>query len=220
MWRQMAPAFRMMLAMTVLSGLVYPSLVTSLCQLFFRRQADGSLIRADGHIVGSALIGQSFTRPEYFHPRPSAAGRGNDASDSGGSNYGPTSQDLMDRIAASIRAFRKANPAYAGPVPSDLVTASASGLDPDISLASAEAEASRVAQARKIPLPRLVQFIHDHAQYRRFGFLGEPRVNVLELNLGLNRLYPIHRRAATSHVTGVKGQATEEAQSDNRPMAP
>ncbi|HVB97805.1 MAG TPA: K(+)-transporting ATPase subunit C [Candidatus Dormibacteraeota bacterium] len=220
MWRQMAPALRMTLAMTVLTGLLYPPLVTGLCQLFFRRQADGSLIRTDGSIVGSALIGQGFTRPEYFHPRPSAAGNGYDASNSGGSNYGPTSPKLMDRIAASIRAFRKANPDYSGPIPSDLVTASASGLDPDISLASAEAEAPRVAQSRKIPLPQLLQFIHAHAQYRRLGFLGEPRVNVLELNLALNRLYPLSRPTGPDSRSGPEGGPREEAQNGSRPTAP
>lgn len=219
MWRQMGPAFRMVLAMTVLTGLAYPPLVTGLCQLFFRRQADGSVIQAHGHIVGSALIGQNFTRPVYFQPRPSAAGNGYAASDSGASNDGPTSKELMDRIAVSIRAFRKANPDYTGPIPSDLVTASASGLDPDISLAAAEAQAPRVAQARQIPVPRLLRFIHSHAQYRRFGFLGEPLVNVLELNLALNRAYPLHRQDGPSPAAPGTERPRKTARSDSRPMA-
>lgn len=219
MWKHITPALRMMLAMTVLTGLVYPSVVTGLCQLFFRHQADGSMIRIDGHIVGSSLIGQNFTRPSDFHPRPSAAGNGYDASDSGGSNDGPTSRQLMERIAASIRAFRKNNPDYHGPIPSDLVTASASGLDPDISLASALAQAPRVAQARNIPLPQLVRFIRERAQHRRFGFLGEPLVNVLDLNLALDRLYPLHRHDAPSPRAGAKGRPVLESRSDSRPTA-
>jgi K+-transporting ATPase ATPase C chain len=220
MWRQLAPAFRITIAMTVLTGLIYPPLATGLCQLFFRHQANGSLIRYDGHIVGSSLIGQNFTSPRYFQPRPSAAGKGYDASDSGGSNYGPTSQELIDRVKASIQAFRKANPAYHGPIPSDLVTASASGLDPDISLASAEAEAPRVAQARKISLPQLRQFIQSHAQHRRFGFLGEPMVNVLELNLALDSAYPAGGRRATSAAAAGTAAPMQEARNDNRPTAP
>ncbi|HVB33124.1 MAG TPA: potassium-transporting ATPase subunit KdpC [Patescibacteria group bacterium] len=220
MRRQLAPAFRMMLAMTVLTGLLYPPLVTGLCQLSFRHQAGGSLVRAGGRIVGSSLIGQNFTRPGDFQPRPSAAGNGYDASNSGASNYGPTSRELMDRIANSIRAFRKANPDYTGPIPSDLVTASASGLDPDISLASAEAQAPRVAAARQIPRTQLLRFIQAHAEYRRFGFLGEPLVNVLELNLALDRLYPLRRRDAPSPAAAAKQRPVEEARSGSQPMAP
>jgi K+-transporting ATPase ATPase C chain len=159
-------------------------------------------------------------RPEYFQPRPSAAGNGYDASNSGGSNYGPTSQKLIQRISAAIRAFRRANPEYHGPIPSDLVTASGSGLDPDISLASAEAEAPRVAQARRVPLSQLLRFIDAHADYRRFGFLGEPLVNVLELNLALDRTYPFHRRAALSNAAGAKAQAMEEARNGSPATAP
>lgn len=217
MWKQLAPAFRITLAMTVLTGLIYPPLVTGLCQLFFPRQANGSLIRFDGHIVGSSLIGQNFTSPQYFQPRPSAAGNGYDASSSGGSDYGPTSEKLVDRVKASIQAFRQANPQYRGPIPSDLVTASASGLDPDISLASAYAEAPRVAQARNIPLSQLLRFVRTHARHRRFGFLGEPLVNVLELNLALDQTYPPHRQAALSLAPAAT--RTEEVRIDSRPMA-
>jgi potassium-transporting ATPase KdpC subunit len=220
MWRQLAPALRITVVMTILTGLIYPPVVTGLCHLIFPRQADGSLIRYNGHIVGSSLIGQNFALPQYFQPRPSAAGNGYDASNSGGSNYGPTSQKLIQRIAASIQAFRKANPEYQGPIPSDLVTASASGLDPDISLASAEAEAPRVAQARHIPLPQLLQLIDARARHKRFGFLGEPLVNVLELNLALDRTYPFHQHAALSNAAGAKAQAMEEARNGSQATAP
>ncbi len=191
MWKQMSTAFRVVLLMTVLTGLVYPGLVTGLCQLLFPAKADGSLISFDGHIVGSSLIGQNFSEPGYFHPRPSAAGKnGYNATESGGSNYGPTNQELIDRVRASIAEFRKANPDYKGPIPADLVTASASGLDPDISPASAEAQAARVAMARGIPMKELQQLIAQHTRGDELGFLGEPRVNVLELNLALDQKFP------------------------------
>ena len=148
MWRQIAPALRITLAFTVLTGFLYPGLVTGVCQLLFPRQANGSLVELNGQAVGSSLIGQNFTKPEYFHPRPSAAGSdGYDASASAGSNYGPTNQKLIDRVKASADQFRKENPDYSGPIPSDLVTTSGSGLDPDISAASAEAQAPRIAKA-------------------------------------------------------------------------
>lgn len=187
MWRQIAPAIRLLLLFTVLIGLVYPGVVTLLCQAFFRSQANGSLISLDGRVVGSSLIGQEFNEPQYFHPRPSAAGAGYDGSASNGSNDGPTSRALIDRVKASIAQFRKQNPQYRGPIPSDLVTASASGLDPDISPASAYAQAARVAAARHISLRRVRELIRAHIQGREFGFLGEPRVNVLTLNLALNQ---------------------------------
>src|SRR5208283_4672366 len=149
MWKQILPAIRMTLALTVLTGLLYPGVVTGLCQLLFPQPANGSLITHNGRVIGSALIGQNFTRPEYFQPRPSAAGNdGYDPTASGGSNYGPTSQKLIDRIKAAEEKFRKENPGYQGAIPSDLLTASASGLDPHISPAAAEAQAARVAAAR------------------------------------------------------------------------
>src|ERR1700690_3544522 len=130
MWRQFGIGLRMMVALTVLTGLIYPGVVTGLCQVFFPARANGSLIVAHGQAIGSELIGQNFTKPEYFQPRPSAAGGGYDATASGGSNYGPTNQKLIDRVKASIDQFRKDNPDYSGPIPADLVTASGSGLDP------------------------------------------------------------------------------------------
>ncbi|MBZ5516397.1 MAG: potassium-transporting ATPase subunit KdpC [Acidobacteriia bacterium] len=194
MWRQFAPAFRMMLFFTVLVGLVYPGLVTALSQALFHNQANGTLVEIRGRAVGSSLIGQNFTQPEYFHPRPSAAGSdGYDASASGASNYGSTNQKLIDRVKASVDQFRKENPDYQGPVPADLVTASGSGLDPDISAASAEAQAARVAKARGLTVDKVRQLIARHTKARTLGFLGEPRVNVLEINLALDRHFPAPR---------------------------
>lgn len=187
------PAFRMMLIMTVLTGLLYPGVVTGLCQLLFPWQANGSIVKVDGRAVGSALIGQNFSKRIYFHPRPSAAGNdGYDASASNASNYGPTNQKLIDRVKADIEKFRNENPAYHGPIPADLLTTSASGLDPDVSPASALAQAPRVAEARRATLEQVKQLIAAHTRGRLLGFLGEPRVNVLALNLDLDRQFPVH----------------------------
>lgn len=188
MLQQIAPAFRIMIFLTVLTGLIYPGVVTGLCQLLFKHQANGSLLTQDGRIIGSSLIGQNFSRPEYFHPRPSAAGStGYDAIDSRGSNLGPTSQKLYDRVKASADQFRKENPSYSGPIPSDALTASGSGLDPDISIANAMAQAARIARARGVNPSLVERLIRSETQQRGFRFLGEPRVNVLSLNLALNR---------------------------------
>ena len=191
MWRQMATAFKMMLALTALTGLLYPGVVTGLSQILFPARANGSLIVANGQAIGSELIGQNFKKPEYFQPRPSAAGNdGYDPTASGASNLGPTSQKLADRVKDSVASFRKNNPDYTGPIPADLVTASASGLDPDISPASAEAQAARVAKARGIPVQQLLDLIVGHTRGRDLGFLGEPRVNVLEINRALDQAAP------------------------------
>ncbi len=191
MWRQIGTAFRVALLLTILTGLLYPGVVTGLCQLLFPRQANGSLVSVGGRVVGSSLIGQNFTKPEYFQPRPSAAGNdGYDATASGGSNYGPTNQKLIDRVKASVDKFRKENPDYTGPIPADLVTASASGLDPHISPASAQAQAPRIAKARGITLEQLLQLVAEYTEGRQLGFLGEPRVNVLRLNLALDEQFP------------------------------
>jgi len=180
-----------MLVLTVLTGLVYPGIVTGFCQVFFRWQANGSMLSAAGKEVGSALIGQNFAKPEYFHPRPSAAGNdGYDATASTGSNYGPTNQKLIDRVKSSVEQFRKENPDFTGPIPADLVTASASGLDPEISPASAKAQAPRVAKARGVGLEQVEALINQDAKSAELGFLGEPRVNVLELNLKLDEAFP------------------------------
>jgi len=191
MLRHMASAFRVTVLFTVLTGLIYPGVVTGLSQLMFPRQANGSLTTVNGQVVGSELIGQNFTRPEYFHARPSAAGSdGYDAAGSTGANFGPTNQKLIDRVKASVDEFRKENPDYQGPIPADLVTASGSGLDPEISLASAEAQAARIARARGIAVDQVLRIIHRNTKGRTLGFLGEPRVNVLELNLDLDRAAP------------------------------
>ena len=197
MLRQLGPALRFTIFFTVLTGLVYPGVVTGLTQMFFPHRANGSMIEVNEQVVGSSLIGQNFTKPEYFQPRPSAAGNGYDATASTGSNYGPTNQKLIDRVKASIDQFRKNNPDYTGPIPADLVTASASGLDPDISPASALAQAPRVAKARGIALGVVQELIAQNTQGRTLGFLGEPRVNVLELNLALDRQFPL--KSSGSH---------------------
>jgi potassium-transporting ATPase KdpC subunit len=189
---QLAPAFRLMLIMTVLTGLVYPGVVTGLCQILFPKQANGSLVNVDGRVVGSSLIGQRFTRPEYFHPRPSAAGNdGYDPTASGGSNYGPTNQKLIDRVKASAAQFRQENPKFTGPIPADLLTASGSGLDPEISPAAAEAQAARVAESRQTTIDQVRRIITSHTRPSDLGLLGEPRVNVLELNLALDKQFPM-----------------------------
>jgi K+-transporting ATPase ATPase C chain len=191
MWRQMATAFKMMLVLTALTGLLYPGVVTGLCQVLFPSMANGSLIVANGQTIGSELIGQNFKKPEYFQPRPSAAGNdGYDPTASGASNLGPTSQKLADRVKDSVASFRKNNPDYTGPIPADLVTSSGSGLDPDISPASAEAQAARIAKARGIPVQQLLDLIVGHTRGRDLGFLGEPRVNVLEINRALDQAAP------------------------------
>ena len=191
MWQQMFRGFKMMLVLTVLTGLAYPLAVTGLCQVFFRHQADGSLIPANGKIVGSELIGQSFAKPEYFHGRPSAAGdKGYDGLASGAANLGPTNQKLADRVRDDVRAFRAENPSFLGPVPADMVTSSGSGLDPDISPASAEAQIARVAAARGVSPAALRQLVDANTAGRQFGILGEPRVNVLKLTLALDQAAP------------------------------
>jgi len=192
MWKQIATAFRVTLFFTVLTGLIYPGVVTALCQLLFPSQANGSLVEVNGQGVGSSHIGQNFSRPEYFQPRPSAAGNdGYDASASLASNYGPTNQKLIDRVKASVDKFRKDNPDHTGPIPADLLTASGSGLDPHISPASAEAQAARIARARGISLQQVQQLIAEHTEGRTLGFLGEPRVNVLKVNMALDRAAPL-----------------------------
>ena len=187
MFKQLMPAFRATLLLTIATGLLYPGAVTAVCQLLFPDQAKGSLITQNGRTVGSSLIGQKFSKPEYFWPRPSAAGTdGYDPTASSGSNLGPTNQKLADRVKTSVEQFRKANPDFSGPLPADLLTTSASGLDPHISPASAEAQVARVAKARGVDVTRIRTQIAAHTEGRTFGFLGEPRVNVLRLNLALD----------------------------------
>lgn len=193
MLTQIVPALRAVILFTVVTGLVYPAIVTGICQIFFKDKANGSLIRMKGQVVGSSLLGQNFSRPEYFHPRPSAAGTtGYDATASGGSNFGPTNQKLYDRVKASADQLRKENPSLVGSIPADALTTSASGLDPDISPANAAAQASRVAQARGASEEAIQRLLKSIAEPRDLGFLGEPRVNVLAANLELDRQFPKH----------------------------
>jgi K+-transporting ATPase ATPase C chain len=176
----------MTLVMTVLTGLIYPGIVTGLCQMLFSRQANGSLEYKDGKVIGSTLIGQNFTKPEYFQPRPSNAGNGYDATASGGSNLGPTSQKLIDRVKGSVDKFHKDNPTFTGTIPADLLTSSGSGLDPDISPESADAQVDRVAKARGASPQDIRALVAQFTEGRDLGFLGEPRVNVLRLNEALD----------------------------------
>ncbi len=180
-------AVKLLVICTILLGVIYPLAVTGLAQLIFPRQARGSMIVRDGQVIGSQLIGQQFTRPEYFHPRPSAAGTGYDAMASGGSNLGPTSRKLTENVKANVRTVLAENPGLKiGKIPIDMVTTSASGLDPDISPANAFAQAKRIAVARSIPTARVRALIERNVTRRQFGILGEPRVNVLQLNLALD----------------------------------
>jgi potassium-transporting ATPase KdpC subunit len=191
MLSQLWPALRINIFLTILLGVGYPLTVTGISQLVFPHQANGSLIMKNGQAIGSELIGQNFTKPEYFQPRPSAAGNdGYDPTASGGSNYGPTNQKLIDRVKASVDKFHKENPDYHGPIPADLLTASGSGLDPDISPASAQAQEPRVAKARGISADQLNQLVAQYTKSPDLGLLGEPRVNVLKLNLALDEQYP------------------------------
>jgi len=187
MRRQLAPAIIVFLALTMLTGILYPLAITAAAQVAFPGRANGSLVERQGTIVGSRLLGQSFAGEEYFHPRPSAAGDGYDGTASGASNLGPTNPTLLDDVEERVAAFREENVLAAdAAVPVDAVTSSGSGLDPHISPENARLQAPRVARARGIPLARVLDLVHDHTDGRSLGFLGEPGVNVLELNLALD----------------------------------
>lgn len=194
MWKQLLPGLRLTLVLTVLTGVIYPGVVTGLAQLLFPKQANGSLIEKDGIVIGSSLIGQNFSKQEYFQPRPSAAGAdGYDGGASSGSNLGPTSQKLADRVKAASEKFRKDNPDYQGAIPADLLMASGSGLDPHLTPASVEAQTARVAKARGVKIEQLRQLNAMFVEGPALGFLGEPRVNVLLLNLALDEQFPRRR---------------------------
>jgi K+-transporting ATPase ATPase C chain len=170
---------------TVIFGLIYPLVVTGLAQVLFHDKANGQLLYKNGELVGSRIIGQPFSAPQYFHSRPSAAGNGYDAANSGGSNFAPTNKKLIDRVAGDVAALQVDHPGT--DVPIDLVTASGSGLDPNITPAGAEFQVSRVARERHLPEDMVRKLVAQHTQGRQLGFLGEPRVNVLLLNLDLDR---------------------------------
>ena len=182
-WRT---SIRFTIVTTVLLGIAYPLVVTGIAGVIFPHKAAGSLILKDGQVIGSELLAQSFTSDKYFHPRPSAAGNGFDATSSGGSNLAQSNKALVGRIQGSIDKLSKENPGK--PVPIDLVTTSGSGLDPDITPDAALFQVPRVARARGIPEARINLLIQDHITNRQLGFLGEPRVNVLDLNLDLDKL--------------------------------
>lgn len=174
---------------TVLFGLIYPLVITGLAQALFPGRANGQLINRDGKIIGSRIIGQEFDGSGYFHSRPSAAGTGYDASASGGSNLGPTNKLLIERVQAAVQQAKAENPTH--PIPVDLVTASGSGLDPDISPAAAEFQVPRVARERGMSEAQVLQIVHKNTKERQFRIFGEPRVNLLELNLALDAAHPL-----------------------------
>ena len=190
MLKHLKTAILAAVATLLLTGVIYPVAMTGLASLLFPDQATGSWIRDEkGRIVGSELLGQPFSKPGYFQMRPSAAGYGYDATASGGSNFGPASQKLRDRVAAEVRRLRQENPDAAGEIPAELVTASASGLDPDLSPASVRWQIPRVAKARGVAPERIEMLVASSVEGRTLGFLGEPRVNVLRLNLALDRQF-------------------------------
>lgn len=189
MRKNLVIAVSFIIVTTIIFGLIYPLVVTGLSQLFFRDRANGQLIEKDGKLIGSRLIGQAFTGPGYFHSRPSAAGTGYDPTSSSGSNLGPTNKTLIDRVTSDVQRLHVENPSV--PVPVDLVTTSGSGLDPHISPAAVEFQIPRVARERHITETQLRSVVARHTQGRQLGFLGEPRVNVLELNLELDAGNPV-----------------------------
>jgi len=191
MLKELKPAILITFVLTILTGILYPLAVTGIAQTIFHKQANGSLIERDGKVIGSEIIGQNFTRPEYFHPRPSQ--NSYDAANSGGSNLGPTNPALADRLKKDAAQFRKDNPDFTGPIPADAITTSASGLDPEITPANALAQAARVAQARGASPDAVRNLVAANTRQRDLGVLGEPRVNVLKLNMALDQTYPVKR---------------------------
>jgi K+-transporting ATPase ATPase C chain len=184
--KHLAPALAYTIVTIVIFGLIYPVVMTAFSQLVFPWQANGSMVYVDGTAVGSRIIGELWTKPQYFHGRPSAAGTGYDPTSTGATNLGPTSKKLVEATEAAIAQVKKENPQARGPVPPDLVTSSGSGIDPDISPDAAYYQAPRIAKARGIPLDDVLALIASHVRGRTLGFLGEPRVNVLELNMALD----------------------------------
>ena len=193
MKKNLVTSVLMTIATTVLLGIIYPLVVTGLAQVLFPHRANGQLLQKDGKIIGSSIIGQGFSGAAYFHPRPSAAGNGYDAANSAGSNLGPTNQKLIDRVKSDVATAQVDNPGT--PVPIDLVTTSASGFDPHITPASAEFQLQRVAKERGMTVDQLRTLVGRHTEGRQLGILGEPRVNVLELNLELDERFPTKKQA-------------------------
>lgn len=191
MKRNLITAILMTIATTILLGLIYPLVVTGIAQVLFPKQANGDLIEAHGKVIGSRLIAQAFTGPEYFHPRPSAVAY--DPTNSNGSQLGPTNRKLIERVEGEVAADRAENPGV--PAPIDLVTTSASGFDPDITPAAAQFQLTRVAKERGATVQQLRSLVARHTNDRQFGILGEARVNVLELNLELDQRFPMNKRA-------------------------
>jgi K+-transporting ATPase ATPase C chain len=188
---QLRPAILLTFVFIVVTGLIYPGVVTAVARLVFPNQASGSLVTANGQVIGSRLIGQQFTQPWYFHPRPSAAGTGYDATASGGTNKGPTDRKLADTLIAGAIVQAENAGVPKGRIPTDMATASASGLDPHISPANALFQVARVAAARGVDSSRVRDLALHYVESRQFGFLGEPRVNVLALNLALDNAFPL-----------------------------
>ena len=184
MKKHLITAFLMTIATTILLGVIYPLVITAVAQVLFKDKANGQIRYRNGEAIGSRIIGQPFTSTKYFHSRPSAAGNGYDAANSGGSNYAPTNQKLIDRIRTDASALHQENPAQ--PIPVDLITTSASGLDPEVSPAAAEFQIPRIARERGMSESAIRDLVQKHTYQRDFGLLGEPRVNVLELNLALD----------------------------------
>src|SRR6266566_337103 len=193
MKKNLITAVLMTIATTILLGIVCPLVVTGIAQLIFPKKANGQVIQKGGKTVGSTIIGQGFSGPGYFHSRPSAAGNGYDAANSGGSNFGPTNQKLIDRVKGDVASAEAENPGT--PVPIDLVTTSASGFDPHITTAAAEYQLPRIAKERGTTVDQLRALLAKHTEGRQLGILGEPRVNVLELNLELDERFPINKQA-------------------------
>lgn len=193
MKKNLITAVLMTIATTVLLGIIYPLIVTGIAQVLFPKKANGQLLEASGKVIGSRIIGQAFSRPDYFHSRPSSAANGYDAAHSNGSQLGPTNHQLIDRVKGDVGTLQAENPGV--PVPVDLVTTSGSGLDPHITPAAAMFQVPRVAKARGMTEEQLHKLVAAHTEGRQLGFLGEPRVNVLELNLELDTQFPLTKQA-------------------------